>query len=256
MSSTYSRESAASALGLSEQACEQSPSVKSTPSAGPSSQSTGLTCLVTQTCELLPGAKSEQSMLFAEDSHARTSASPITAVLDWLESNPGYGESSPASFARFDPDTQSWKTYQYSVLGGLETFSETWPRAGMTRSGSAYQLVPLVPPISETESGFLPTPTATANQTAPSMQKHPGVRRLWSTPVADDTGHRKRRYSQGGEPLSFQAGGRLNPEWIEWLMGYPHKWTALEAWGTPSSRKSPKSSAAPSLKQKKGVSHD
>jgi hypothetical protein len=59
------------------------------------------------------------------------------------------------------------------------------------------------------------------------MQKHPGIRRLWTTPVADDTGHRKARYSQGGTPLSFQAGGHLNPSWIEWLMGYPTGHTEL-----------------------------
>jgi len=39
------------------------------------------------------------------------------------------------------------------------------------------------------------------------------------------------------------TGGRLNPTWVEWLMGFPTGWTDLEDSETPSSPKSPKSSA-------------
>jgi hypothetical protein len=39
------------------------------------------------------------------------------------------------------------------------------------------------------------------------------------------------------------ARGRLNPQWVEWLMGFPAEWTALNRSATPSSRKSRKSSA-------------
>jgi hypothetical protein len=52
--------------------------------------------------------------------------------------------------------------------------------------------------------------------------------KLWPTPVADDTGHRKEKYAQGGTALSTSAGGQLNPEWVEWLMGWPIGWTALK----------------------------
>lgn len=41
-------------------------------------------------------------------------------------------------------------------------------------------------------------------------------------------------------------GGSLNPTWVEWLMGFPLGWTALDASETPSSRKSQKSSDAQS----------
>ena len=61
---------------------------------------------------------------------------------------------------------------------------------------------------------------------------------LWTTPAADDTGHRKDRYAQGGTALSMQAGGSLNPTWVEWLMGFPLGWTVCEAWETRSSRRS------------------
>ena len=36
--------------------------------------------------------------------------------------------------------------------------------------------------------------------------------------------------------------GRLNPEWVEWLMGFPVGWTELKPLETPLSRKSQKSS--------------
>ena len=104
---------------------------------------------------------------------------------------------------------------------------------------------------------LMATPTATANQLSPSMMKHPGCRAMLPTPTAnagtgaghqgrqgglnlqtavhrlptltaDDTGHRKGKYAQGGTALSCQAGGKLNPQWVEWLMGYPLGHTALE----------------------------
>jgi hypothetical protein len=37
--------------------------------------------------------------------------------------------------------------------------------------------------------------------------------------------------------------GKLNPTWVEWLMGFPLGWTALDVWEMPSSRRSRKGSA-------------
>ncbi len=54
----------------------------------------------------------------------------------------------------------------------------------------------------------------------------------FTTPCADDTGHRKGKYAQGGDPLSHQAGGQLNPPWVEWLMGWPEGWTDLKPLAT------------------------
>ena len=45
-------------------------------------------------------------------------------------------------------------------IGDLSVFSETWPRSGMMRSGTAYQLPPLVPLTDATGSGSWPTPDA------------------------------------------------------------------------------------------------
>ena len=95
-------------------------------------------------------------MSYAAVSHARTSASPGRA--------PGSGASDPVSganmlgsLARYDRDTSLWKTSQLCLDGGLETFSETWPRSGMMRSGTAYRLPPLVRLTKGTASGLWPT---------------------------------------------------------------------------------------------------
>jgi hypothetical protein len=37
--------------------------------------------------------------------------------------------------------------------------------------------------------------------------------------------------------------GQLNPQWVEWLMGFQTGWTDLEDSGTQSFRKSPNGSA-------------
>ena len=52
--------------------------------------------------------------------------------------------------------------------------------------------------------------------------------KTWTTPAADDTSHRRNKYKQGGTALSTQAGGQLNPVWVEWIMGYAKHHTNLE----------------------------
>jgi hypothetical protein len=39
-----------------------------------------------------------------------------------------------------------------------------------------------------------------------------------------------------GEPLPQQVGGPLNPDWVEWLMGWPIGWTALQPLATDKFR--------------------
>ena len=75
------------------------------------------------------------------------------------------------------------------------------------------------------------------------------VRGMWPTPQAHDTAPgnpaRVGRFGtkHGGRNLNDEIGGQLNPTWVEWLMGFPLAWTDLGAWATPSSRKSPSTSA-------------
>lgn len=97
------------------------------------------------------------------------------------------GDIWPESFARWNPDSCSWKTPQCSLLAGLDEFSETWPRWGMMQGGECS--VQSMPEhlTNGTGSGlWVATPTATANQLAPLMQKHSGCRAMMPTPTRSD----------------------------------------------------------------------
>lgn len=209
-------------------------------------------------------------------------------------------------FASYDPPSSSWKTSQRSLVEGLETFSETWPRSGMMRGGTAYQLPPLAPLTAATGSGLLPTPEASnakatamrsggrsprnflaplptkafalgmvakpshsvptptasdhivrecTSQEALNFETNKSVTlnrwvSMWPTPSASEdaagTVNGKMQFmlthaAKLSDPEATEAGGQLNPTWVEWLMGFPLGHTACMASATRSSRKSPKS---------------
>ena len=128
-----------------------------------------------------------------------------------------FGQRCTGSLASLDRTMQSWKTSQRCFIEGWATFSETWPRSGMMRNGTAYQLQPLVPIIAGTGCG------------------------LWHTPTARDW---KGYTMRNGESICnqlrriFGGTGVPDPKFIEELMGYPSQWTSLEPLETPSSPKS------------------
>jgi hypothetical protein len=231
----------------------------------------------------------------AADSPVRTFPTPASApelpepVLD-------SGGQWCVPFAWYDRATQLWRTWQLCLDGEWAEFSETWPRAGMTRNGIAYQRPPLVPRTAAIESSssdeeLWTTPCATDTitvkaQLRPSRiatgrktdylarqalmrprfptpranergqyqrdrgekgKERPtltGVAKGWPTPrsSANENRQTKRTPSQEagnhGLSLAAEVGGQLNPMWVEWLMGFPLGWTALEDSETPLSRKS------------------
>lgn len=81
-------------------------------------------------------------------------------------------------------------------------------------------------------------------------------RKNWPSPRASDaekvpSGHRGNEDSLNAsvaraENLAVAATGKLNPTWVEWLMGFPLGWTDLEPSETQSSRKSPNGSGGES----------
>jgi len=162
----------------------------------------------------LNGEPWNQLTLFAEATPANRSAPPGKETE--RTTNGTFGQNSQTLLGFYDPDTHSWKTSQATFLLDSEQSLQTWPRAGMTRNGTAYQLPPSAHRTSATEF---------------SLSLHG---KMWPTPQA----HLSR---EGGYPaegrrntpgLTFQAldgqPGRLNPEWVEWLMGFPTGWTDLE----------------------------
>lgn len=212
------------------------------------------------------GTEFPQLTLFAEDTPASRLVTPATATAPTTHATFGHDSSTP--FAYFDPDSHCWRTCQGTLVSDLDRYSQTWPRSGMTHNGTAYQRQPSALRTSATEYSLSLhrkplewTPTATANQMAPSMRRrNPGVRlwptpltgdriesasrtggmslstavRLWPTPTAQDAKNsslppsQQTRDSIPGELMREGMSGSLNPTWVEWLMGFPAGWTDLE----------------------------
>jgi len=144
---------------------------------------------------------------------ARTSALP-EKVQASPESAPASGPTWRASLAKFDPDSRSWKTVQLCLLGDSELSSVTWPRSGMTADGQCWALPMSALRIKGTGSGLWPTPTAHNAKEGGFQSEHDR-----NTPT-----------------LAAQAGGALNPTWVEWLMGWPLGWTDLKPLETDKSQ--------------------
>lgn len=178
---------------------------------------------------------------------------------------PDSGISLRESFARWDPASLSWKTSQRSFLVDWTPFSGAWPISGIVLDGSAYELPTLAPLTSGT--GFLswPTPALCGNHNRKgAMHKWPtpaacrpnesedvatweerrktlksrhkngngcgiplGIAvRAWSAPATFEA-NGFGTSGEGGENLRTAANGRLNPEWVECLMGFPVGWTDI-----------------------------
>ena len=85
-----------------------------------------------------------------------------------------------------------------------------------------------------------PTPTAVEWKGRGPNSKQQGLAehvKMWPTPTADEA---KNAYSMTSQfnNLRTQVGaspqtGKLNPTWVEWLMGFPTAWTDLEDSETP-----------------------
>ncbi len=156
------------------------------------------------------------------------------------------------SFAKYDRDTCSWRTFQVSLLTlTLELYSGPWPKVGMMHAGACYRQQPLAHRTFGNGYGLLPTPTVNDqrqrfNQSlSPGATKRPNLAamarsNLWPTPTASDLKHNDiygRSLSLGGAvklwptpkasdtrgkwtnptpnscPRPEQVGGTLNSDW-------------------------------------------
>ena len=208
-------------------------------------------------------------MSLREDSPAKTSQ--LLETKQALKaSSVDYGQSAPVLLGSFDPDTPSLKTSQTCLMEngelGLSKYSGTFPRSGMMRSGTVYQLPNLARTITEIGSGLSATQEErfygrtpdTGNGGTPKAllegktHRESGnaiqVRlsdqvRMWPTPSTRDykggyIGGRMRNGKISRDTLDVavqhtdnqdKVHGTLNPTWVEWLMGFPLGHTDLNA---------------------------
>ena len=205
----------------------------------------------------------ERSTSSAADSPAKTSAQP-ERERESREQNPVCGRTWHALSARFDLGLCVWKTAHSLFPEVLPWSSVILPRWGMMRDGQCWELITSELPTSDTDSGLWPTsvadgdratnyaqggtslgyavrnwptPTVHGNHNRKGASKNSGdglatAVKMWAIPTCHDrkgqSGAKRGRNAQGGECLTQQAGGTLNPLWVEWLMGWPIGWTDCE----------------------------
>lgn len=166
------------------------------------------------------------------------------------------GPPQSSAFAWFDRDTHYWRTFQVSLFTGISgRFSERWPKAGILHLGVCYQRLSAERRINEIAFGLWPTMRAIdARGIETSHGSHAKYSsgmtlsqkaRLFPTPtVADATGGRTSKSSRRPNEFGLAKhvklfptpnttlfglnGGKLNPTWVDWLMGYPLGWTDLQ----------------------------
>ena len=85
-----------------------------------------------------------------------------------------------------------------------------------------------------------PTPRACTAMSAENIHnrindKNPNLetvvaRTIWPTPTVQDRKNNggASQHERNTKPLNAEVGGSLNPQWVEWLMGYPEGWTDLK----------------------------
>ena len=200
-----------------------------------------------ETLKKLTGQQSPDLTLFAVD----TLANPLAPLANDAEPTTldTYGLGSEPPLASYDPDTQFWKTSEDISLWGDYKSLESLPKSGMTRNGVLYRQPDWVRPIDETELLLWPTPTTqesehpaatwndkgrrvAASGTTHSMNLADAVQ-IWPTPTADDASNvnpkpNRFRGLVAAVNETTPIGGKLNPTWVEWLMGFPPGWTDLK----------------------------
>lgn len=178
--------------------------------------------------------------LYQADFHAKTLAPQAKAQV-LTENVQDCGQKWLELSVKYDLDTCSWKTHQCLFQEDLPESSVTLPKWGFACNGLVFQHPTLERPINVTDFGLLPTPTATdykrngypgdMKRKSPSLG---AVVQMYPTPKATD-GNKRGKVSPhhqnglAGAVKSGHGGGVLNPDWVEWLMGFPIGWTDLNA---------------------------
>jgi hypothetical protein len=135
------------------------------------------------------------------------------------QTNATCGPTSEMPLATYDPDTRSWKMYGDISLWGEQPSLENLPPSGMTQNGVLFQQPAWARITDAIESLLWPTPTVDD-----SKNVYPKSNRIRGLVAAVND-------SCLTDPIyapTFAAGGKLNPTWVEWLMGFPPGWTDLE----------------------------
>ena len=202
--------------------------------------------------------------LFAEGTLASLSVKQVIAKVKRILATCGLGYDKP--LANYDPGTQSWKMSVDICPSGEPTSLPTLPPSGMTRNGALFQQPAWERLTDATASSSWPTPTAVTRPMEGNVRLYRAkveagemteaeaeailgksvweaqgkLKAQWPTlraALGDARNHTVYERSldkpqnlenRVGAADPSTIGGKLNPMWVEWLMGFPLGWTDLE----------------------------
>ena len=174
------------------------------------------------------------------------------------ESDQVCGDTWQESSMKFDLNTSSWKTHRSLWDEDLPESSVTLPKWGMMQNGVLWERTTSPPLTSGTESGSWPTPRVGGEEGYETVKERKGHSaavqhnllaavqhsQMWPTPTRRDykgtnapegltRKDGKSRMDQLPNAVAYNSQekdtGHLNPDWVEWLMGWPIGWTDLNA---------------------------
>ena len=146
------------------------------------------------------------------------------------KTTPGTCGLKPANvLAEYNPATSYWRTSQVSLLTNMQSkYSERLPNWGMILDGVLSGLTPPVLPTRGKGCGWWPTPTSRDYKGARLPETLKASGRGESNSLPDKVLAVQMRISARRAIKPFRIKGTLNPDWVEWLMGWPIGWTSLD----------------------------
>ena len=193
----------------------------------------------------MQGQDCEQLTLFREGSHASLLVQPgsdearrmtVTSGLKCCELSRSSGPL--GSLVKMLLGSSTWRSTRCYL---------TWKASATPAKRLLFRLVPSTLRTEETEflswEGtenrvvyFIPTPRAhnipTSKKAKRKYKSSPSLTDyvlMFPTPKAQNCRGNGEKHGEGGQSLDVSVGGRLNPTWVEWLMGFPLGWTDCSA---------------------------
>ena len=165
---------------------------------------------------------------------ARTSQSQ-EKEMDWTESEAECGNTWRGWLAKLDPDSSLWRTAQCSLLEEEPESLQTLPRSGMTRGGLLWELPMSERRTKESDFGWWPTPTASDCKGGKASGIQYRSQRFIRTSSTSGTEFGARL----ADAFRLMNGNQLQPNFSEWMMGWPLGWTGLKPLETDKSHSAP-----------------
>ena len=154
---------------------------------------------------------------------ARTSVVRDQVVRAWMATEAGFSLKCADWSGRSSPLSCSWKTSRPLELKVFQESSMNLQISGMTVGGLVYQPLRLVPTILDKGGSCWANRWPTPRASDPSHSDCPSERRR-DRPSLDA------RVGMTQRPIWEKTTLRVNPIWLEWLMGFPLGHTELSGW--------------------------